>query len=127
LVPGLDYCFQNYGVGGIGYRYINTTLLDTNIDLLHPEAIIYTSDENRSIRLGAVEYMMPVSAWDAGHSKPPQILGQSFHLNEKLDMYVLHAWIWNNNPSGMFEARNPDVSCPAPLKWMGPCAGDEKG
>ena len=123
LVSGLDYCFQNYGVGGIGYHYINTTLLDTNIVLLHPEAIIYTPDENGSIQLGAVEYMVPAAAWDAEHTEPPQVLGQRFHLHEKLGMYVLHAWIWKNNPAGMFEDWNPDVSCPAPLHWDVPFRG----
>jgi len=25
--------------------------------------------------------------------------------------YILHAWVWKNNPSGMFEDWNPAVSC----------------
>ena len=120
LVPGLDHCFQNYGVGGMGYHYINTSLLDTTVDLLHPEAIVYAPSSNGSLQLGAVEYMVPAAAWDAEHTEPPQGLGQRFHLHEKLGMYVLHAWIWENNPAGMFEAWNPDVSCPAPLQWEGP-------
>lgn len=36
---------------------------------------------------------------------------QTFHLNEGLGVYVLHAWIWANNLSGMFEDWNPRVSC----------------
>lgn len=32
LIPGLDYCFQNYGRGGMGYLFINTDLLDTTAD-----------------------------------------------------------------------------------------------
>jgi hypothetical protein len=123
LVIGLDYCFQNYGVGGMGYHYINTNLLDTTVDLLHPEAMVYAPDPNGSIQLGAVEYIVPAAAWDAEHTELPQVLGQSFHLNERLGVYVLHAWIWKNNPSGMFEDWNPDVSCPAPLNWMEPFRG----
>lgn len=123
LVPGLDYCFQNYGVGGMGYHYINVTLLDTTVDLLHPEALVYAPDSNGSIQLGAVEYMVPAAAWDAAQTEPPQVLGQRFHLHEKLGMYVLHAWIWKNNPAGMFEAWNPDISCPDPLNWDVPFRG----
>ena len=123
LILGLDYCFQNYGVGGMGYHYINTKLLDTAVELLHPEAIVYAPDANGSIQLGAIEYMVPAAAWDAEHTEPPQVLGQRFHLHEKLGMYVLHAWIWKNNPSGMFEDWNPDVSCPAPLHWDVPFRG----
>lgn len=123
LITGLDNCFQNYGVGGMGYHYINIDLLDITIDLLHPEAVIYAPDANGSIQLGAVKYMVPLAAWDAEHSEPPQALGQNFHLTERLDVYALHAWIWKNNPSGMFEDWNPDVSCPTPLNWEGPLRG----
>jgi hypothetical protein len=123
LILGLDYCFQNYGVGGMGYHFININLLDPTVDLLHPEALVYAPDANGSIQLGAVEYMVPVVAWDAEHIEPPQVLGQSFHLNERLGMYVLHAWIWKNNPSGIFEDWNPDVYCPVPLNWDVPFRG----
>lgn len=112
LIPGLDDCFQNYGVGGMGYHFINVSLLDTTVDPTHPEAIVYAPSPNGFIQLGAVEYIVPASAWDAEHDEPPQVLDQSFHLNERLGMYVLHVWIWKNNPTGMFEDWNPDVSCP---------------
>jgi hypothetical protein len=26
--------------------------------------------------------------------------------------YILHAWIWQTNPSGMFAHWNPEVTCP---------------
>jgi len=114
LLLGFDDCFQNYGVGGTGYHYINTELIDTTVDLLHPEALVYAPDANGSLQFGAVEYMVPAAAWDAEQPQPPRGLDQSFHLNERLGMYVLYAWIWKNNPSGMFKDWNPDVSCPEP-------------
>ncbi len=46
------------------------------------------------------------------NTTPPQLHGHSLHLNESLGVYVLHAWIWKNNPAGMFEDWNPKVSCP---------------
>jgi hypothetical protein len=116
LVIGFDDCFQNYGVGGMGYHYINTDLLDNTVDLLQPEAMVYAPDASGSLQFAAVEYMVPVATWDAEYAELPQVLGQSFHLYERLNMYVLHAWIWMNNPSGIFEDWNPDVYCPAPLK-----------
>jgi len=52
-------------------------------------------------------------AWDAaGNTELPTALRQSFHLNPKLDVSVLHAGIWKDYPSGMFEDWNPWVSCP---------------
>ena len=113
LVPGLDHCFDNPGVGAMGFHYINTGLLDTELDPLLPEAMVYAPLRNGKLKLGAVEYIVPAEAWDtAGHSEPPQVLGHSLHLNEALGVYVLHAWIWKHNPAGIFEDWNPRVACP---------------
>jgi hypothetical protein len=113
LVPGLDHCFENPGVGAMGYHYINTGLLDTVLDPLRPEAMVYAPGPRGQLQLAAVEYIVPAEPWDgAGNAQPPTLLGQSFHLNEDLGVYVLHAWIWKNNPAGLFEDWNPEVSCP---------------
>lgn len=113
LVPGLDHCFINPGVGGMGYHYIDTASLDTKLDLLHPEAMVYAPGPDGKLELGAVEYIVPADAWDAaGNTHPPMLRGKHLHLNEELGVYVLHAWIWKNNPAGVFEDWNPKVSCP---------------
>ena len=111
LVPGLDHCFNNPGVGGMGYHYINVGILDTTVELSRPEARVYTPSPS-GLQLGAVEYIVPAAPWDEANSKPPELLGQTFHLNTNLGVYVLHAWIWKNNPSGIFEDWNPNVACP---------------
>jgi hypothetical protein len=113
LVPGLDHCFDNPGVGAMGYHYINTDILDTTVDPLKPEAMVYAPGPNGQLKLAAVEFIVPAEAWDAeGNPELPSLYGHSFHLNESLGVYVLHAWVWKNNPSGMFEDWNPKVSCP---------------
>ncbi|MCI0579064.1 MAG: hypothetical protein L0331_23050 [Chloroflexi bacterium] len=113
LRPDLDHCFDNPGVGGMGYHYINTDILDLTLNALRPEAVVYTPGRNGQLRLGAVEYIVPAAEWDAaGHTEPPAVLGHHLHLNEKLGVYVLHAWIWRHNPAGVFEDWNPNVSCP---------------
>ena len=111
LVPGLDYCFDNPGVGGMGYHYINVALLDTVIEPLKPEAMVYAPRQNGSLALGAVEYIVPASAWDAAHSQPPTLFGQVFGLDQTLGVYELHAWIWKPNSLGMFYEWNPKVTC----------------
>ncbi len=111
LVPGLDHCFESEA-GGMGFHYINVGLLDTTLDPLQPEALVYHQLRNGKLRLGAVEYIVPAGAWDAeGHGQPPSLLGQQFHLNPDLGVYVLHAWIFTHNPAGMFEDWNTRVSC----------------
>lgn len=114
LVPGLDHCFNNPGVGAMGFHYINVALLDVEVDVLQPEAMVYAPGPNGQLQLGAVEYIVPADAWvAAGNTELPEALGQTFHLNEALGVYVLHAWLWKDNPGGLFEDWNPNVTCPA--------------
>ncbi len=111
LVPGLDYCFDNPGVGGMGYHYINVALLDNVIEPLRPEAMVYHMRANGTLELGAVEYIVPAAGWDAVHSQPPTLFGQTFGLEQALGVYELHAWIWTRNPSGVFVEWNSRLSC----------------
>jgi len=112
LVPGLDHCFDNPGVGGMGYHYINTALLDATINARKPEAMVYASRRNGKLELVAVEYIVAAAAWDAEHSRPPSLFGRTYELNTALGVYTLHAWIWKRNPLGTFADWNPRVSCP---------------
>jgi hypothetical protein len=112
LVPGLDHCFNNPGVGAMGYHYINVDLLDLELDPLQPEAMVYAPGPQGQLKLAAVEYIVPAEPWDETNSAPPSVLGQHLHLNEGLGVYVLHAWIFMNNPAGIYEDWNPNVSCP---------------
>jgi hypothetical protein len=109
LVPGLDYCFEDPGVGGMGFHYINVSLLDAVVDPRKPEALVYAPDNNGKLDLVAVEYIVPQSAWNA--TQPPVLFGRTFELNQALGVYALHAWIWKHNSLGMFNDWNPKVSC----------------
>lgn len=112
-LPGLDHCFNKPGVGAMGYHYIQAASLDLNLDLETPEALVYAPGPDGQLQLAAVEYIVPAEPWDkAGNSNPPELLGTHLHLNEELGVYVLHAWIWKNNPTGILEDWNPEVSCP---------------
>lgn len=112
LLEGLDHCFENPGTGAMGYHYIDAAALDTTLEPAHPEAIVYAPQRNGHLKLAAVEYIVPADAWDAtGATEPPSLFDEQFHLNEALGVYVLHAWIWMPNPSGIFEDWNPRVSC----------------
>ena len=113
LRPKLDHCFNKPGVGAMGYHYINTDILDLTLDPLQPEAMVYAPGPQGQLQLGAVEYIVPAADWDAaGNTDPPSLLGHHLHMNQELGIYVLHIWLWQDNPSGMFEDWNPNVSCP---------------
>ncbi len=114
LVPGLDYCFNNPSVGGMGYHYINTGILDLNVDPLQPEALVYTPGPNGSLQLGAVEYLIPIALWDEAHPQgpAPTILGRTMERDVADGVYEQHVWLWQENPLGIFEDWNPKVTCP---------------
>jgi len=108
-------CVDKPGVGAMGYHYFNWGKMDDpSINETDPEVLVYHTAEDGSLVLGAVEWVVPKSSWDAaGNTAPPVVFGQSLHiLNPALNWYVEHAWIWTENPSGIFMDWNPKVACP---------------
>jgi hypothetical protein len=77
--------------------------------------MVYAPGPDGQLQLAAVEYIVPAEPWDKA-GNPGQSartsMGRSLHLNEELGVYVLHAWVWKNNPEGMYEDWNPKVTCP---------------
>ena len=103
-------CFDLPGVGGMGQHYVNGSLLDANVVVDQPEALVYEVDGDR-LQLVAVEYIVPWSAWIS--PTPPSLFGRSFFRNDTLHLWALHAWLWRPNPLGMFANYNPNVKlCP---------------
>ena len=102
-------CFSDPSLGGMGFHYGNTALIDGRVDPLEPELLLYEPRKNGELRFVAVEYIVPFTAWTA--ASPPELFGQQFHRNEDFGLWVLHVWHFNDNPSGMFSDWNPNVSC----------------
>lgn len=114
--PALDHCIAHPEDGAMGYHYFDRdSIHDLEIDPLRPEGLVYEPGPNGRLRLVAVEWIVRKSAWDAEYGEdapPPQVLGQEMHvLNPVLGWYILHAWVWKPNPSGMFNDWNPNVDC----------------
>jgi hypothetical protein len=110
----LDHCIAHPTDGAMGYHYFNHDAIhDTELDPQRPEGLVYEPRPNGTLRLVAVEWIVPKAAWEAaGNTEPPRILGQELHvLNPALGWYILHAWVWKPNPSGMFHDWNPNVDC----------------
>lgn len=102
-------CFSDPALGGMGYHYGNVALIDGQVDVLEPELLLYEPQKNGTLRLVAVEYIVPFTAWSG--AEPPRLFDQSFHRNEAFGLWVLHVWHFHHNPSGMFADWNPTVSC----------------
>jgi hypothetical protein len=105
-------CFQDPDRGGMGVHYIDQSLMDGVVDAAHPEALVYELDARQQVvGLVAHEYIVPVEAWTA--ATPPELFGMSFHRHPTLPLWVLHTWLWKDNPTGMFQDWNPAVRpCP---------------
>jgi hypothetical protein len=103
--------------GAMGFHYINGALLDTVVDPTTPEALVYAEKANGELELVALEYVVFKEPWDAVNDHPPMLFGEMFmeilapNRYEIPAFYALHAWIWQDNPAGTFEAFNPDVTC----------------
>ena len=107
----MDMCMVDQSpakLGGMGYHYVNTGLLDDKLDVARPEALLYEPEANGRLRLVAVEYVIPKSAWTSDQA--PELFGQKLALNA-FDLWALHVWVWENNPSGLYASWNPRVSC----------------
>jgi hypothetical protein len=102
-------CMEEEGVGGMGRHYINFDVMgELEPQEFMPELLVYEPQKNGRLRLVAVEYAVPIAAWGP---VAPVLHGIEYHRNDALGLWVLHAWIWKNNPDGMFANWNPNVTC----------------
>ncbi len=139
--------------GGMGIHYFRPDLLEitgppnprvdgtgTHTDFLQPAILLYEPQADGSLELIGVENLVFAKAWkEAGNTEPPSFRGVPFdymaddpetevdeaHMFEP--HYDLHLWLYRENPNGMFEPFNPNVTCehhvPAPPAGHAP--GDE--
>lgn len=96
-----DMCMDHATSGGMGYHYVNTALLDTTVAVTEPEALIYEAGQNGELELVAVEYVVPFAVHGEDLT-PPVLFGESFRQNHTYSLWTLHAWVWKDNPSGVF-------------------------
>lgn len=111
-------CTEEPGVGAMGQHFANGALVgDAVIDAEQPEVLVYEPKASGGYRLVAVEYVVFAEAWDAENGAPPVLYGRTFSLIPAPNryglppFYELHAWLWEPNPSGLFNDWNPNVSC----------------
>jgi hypothetical protein len=95
--------------GGMGFHYGKVALIDGAVRVDAPEILMYEPQADGSLQFVGVEYVMPLSA----SATPPSLYGLAFHRNEAFQLWVLHVWLYRENPSGLFSDWNPTVSCAA--------------
>lgn len=108
----LHPCEDRPGEGPVGTVYVNVSrLMDGVINPELPDALIYEPGSNGRPNLVGVEFAIPYALWTG--QQPPQFLGATFQQEDEFQVFALHAWVWRNNPDGLFSETNPRVSCGA--------------
>lgn len=104
-----DHCVSVPGLGGMGFHWVNPTLVDGVFDPEKPEAVLYAPGPNGNLRLVAVEYIVI----NMGQPRPA-FGNHPFDLNGTpvpAPHWSLHVWLYEENPNGIFTPFNPNVSC----------------
>lgn len=108
----LHPCEARGDEGPVGTVYVHPgRLMDGVIDPASPDALIYEPGSDGTFKLVGVEFAIPKALWTA--PQPPSFLGATFQSEDEFGVYALHAWVWRNNPKGLFAETNPGVSCGA--------------
>ena len=111
-------CVSGPDHGAMGIHYVNGALVgDGQIDVAHPEALIYEPVGNKR-KLVGVEYIVDAATWlKNNNNTPPSLDGQDFQFVAApnrfnlADFFELHVWAWRDNPRGAFVDWNNRVSC----------------
>ena len=105
-----DECVSVPGLGGMGYHWVNPSLVDPVFDPLKPEAILYATGNGGNLKMVALEYIVVNTGQPA-----PMFGNQPFDIDGTplpVPHWSLHVWLYANNPTGMFTPFNPNISCP---------------
>lgn len=91
----------------MGHHYMNANYLDGNFEITKPEILVYSPNPaSGHMQLVAVEYAIP-------NTEPqPEGFTGSYDVwdnNAGFGLWLLHAWVWEYNPDGVFTGMNPNV------------------
>lgn len=107
--------YMHYEKGAMGVHFVNLTVTGP-LDPKKPNVLIYEPKAGGKLELVAAEWLVPLAAV----KERPTLLGQPFNgpmegheplIPQEFAHYDLHAWLFKDNPNGMFSPTNPDVSC----------------
>jgi hypothetical protein len=98
--------YEDIGVviPNMGRHFLKDGLLDGSFDADHPELLVYTPD---SAKLVAVEYAVPIAL---SPQAPEGFQGTGDQwVQFGGTLWTLHAWVWDDNPDGVFNPTNNRV------------------
>ena len=105
---------MEYPKGGMGVHFVNLTIQGP-LDPKRPNVLVYEPVDGK-LELVAAEWLVPVTV----AKERPVLFGQPFQgpmegheplIPQGFVHYDLHAWLFKDNPNGMFSPTNPDGTC----------------
>lgn len=120
LEDGFEQLFDctvnpNNPAEAMGQHYINPGRVDDKLKLTEPEVLMYEPQADGSMKFVGVEYIVFEQDWPKPHI--PKFLGQTLKRKTAVGthpvdpFFEVHAWVWKDNPAGVFADWNTDVSC----------------
>ncbi|HSL71957.1 MAG TPA: hypothetical protein VK864_17035 [Longimicrobiales bacterium] len=108
-------CVSDPVLGGMGYHYTRADkdlINDGVVNLLEPEFLVYAPRKGGPPKFSALDYFVPYNTWTS--PEPPTLLGVPFMREDRFQAWVIHVWLYWNNPDGIFSNYNRDVpQCPS--------------
>jgi hypothetical protein len=108
---------DNYGndpivvLPNMGYHFLKAPLVNQVFDMKKPAILVYNKKDNGKFELVAVEYAVPIDP-QSTNTPPEGFTGNDdeWDFNTlNTGWWTLHAWVWKNNPDGVFKPMNPLV------------------
>lgn len=103
------YADINVVTQNMGFHYMKAILADTVFDPTKPEILVYNKQHNGDTALVAVEYAVPIPLMP--NQAPEGFAGAAdvWTYSTTFNLWLLHAWVWEYNPLGVFVPSNPNV------------------
>lgn len=101
------YVDINVIVPHMGYHYMKSDYVNGTFEIDKPEILVYSRNQtNGQMKLVAVEYAVPNT-----FPEPAGFTGDYdvWDNNSTFGLWLLHAWVWEYNPDGVFTDLNPNV------------------
>ena len=108
----LTSCVVDEKLGGMGFHFGKPGIIDGTLNELEPEVLLYEPQKG-GLQLVAAEFIIPYEFAPKEGPAPTLFGGREFTRFDDNGVWGLHAWVFKNNPRGVFANFNPAVNCDA--------------
>lgn len=108
---------MDYAKGAMGIHFVNVPSVGQPLDPMKPNVLLYEPVGGGKLKLAGAEWLVPLTP---DTKERPSLMGIPLQgpmegheplIPQGFTHYDLHAWLFKDNPNGMFTPTNPDVSC----------------